>query len=389
LSEESVIDPRSPAPAKGQPRPPQISALTSIRFLAALYVATYHLVRPFERWGSFAGFMGAGYTGVSFFFLLSGFILTYSHASEKDFGPHFVKRFYFARFARIYPVYVIALIASVYVYRYQLVNKIHLLALVADILMVQTWSIRMVSFFNVPAWSISSEVFFYLVFPWIFLKLRPRTRNRGLAWFAGFWALAMVPPFFAFLFYPGNPWVEGYGLVNFFVRRLPLFALPEFLAGVSLAWLYLLFGQGKRHAAAASLMSAAGILVVLFFAQHIPVVFLHNGLLLPLFATLLLSLCQDTAISRALSSPPLILLGEASYAFYLIHYFLANLLTGLMHLDTGFRSSLTCLAITLPVAIALHLWVERPCRRELLRWWNRNHEAGTGTARSVAQRLPL
>jgi peptidoglycan/LPS O-acetylase OafA/YrhL len=371
--ELSLIDQRSPAPAKGQPRPLQLSALTSIRFFAALHVALYHLVRPFALWGPLAGFMGAGYTGVSFFFLLSGFILTYNHAGEKDLGKRFIQRFYFARFARIYPVYLIALVAAVYVYRYQLANKVHLIAVLADVLMVQTWSIRMVSFFNVPAWSVSSEVFFYLVFPWVFVKLRPTGRGRAIGWIVGFWALAMLPPLFAFLFYPGDPWVEGYGLVNFFVRRLPLFALPEFLAGVSLAWLYLLYRAGRRFATAMTVGSVVGIVGVLLFAGHIPVVFLHNGLLLPLYALLLLGLCQGTAISRALSVAPLILLGEASYAFYLIHFLMAQWLAGPLRLDTGFRSALVLLAVTIPIAIALHLFVERPCRRGLLRWWNRRH----------------
>jgi peptidoglycan/LPS O-acetylase OafA/YrhL len=243
--------------------------------------------------------------------------------------------------------------------------------------MLQTWSLRMVSFFNVPAWSVSSEMFFYLVFPWVFMRLRPKNKARALGWIVIFWLLAMLPPLFAFIFFPGNPWVEGYGLMNFFVRRLPLFALPEFLAGVSLGWLYLLHRDGKRHATAKILLSAGFILVILFFANHIPVVFLHNGMLLPLYGLLLLGLCENTAISRLISSPPLVFLGEVSYSFYLLHYLVAYWLAIRMGMDTGFLSALICIAVTLPMAIGLHLWVERPGRRAILRWWNRRAETET------------
>ena len=93
---KEITDVRNPVPTPGVPRLPNIHALTSVRFLAALHVALYHMVRPFSQWGPLAGAMSVGYIGVSFFFVLSGFILTYSHAAEYESGRGNAARFWVA-----------------------------------------------------------------------------------------------------------------------------------------------------------------------------------------------------------------------------------------------------------------------------------------------------
>jgi peptidoglycan/LPS O-acetylase OafA/YrhL len=373
LTDLPITDLRNPAPAPRQPRPPQLKALTSIRFFAALHVALFHLVRPFALWGPFAGFMGAGYTGVSFFFLLSGFILTYSHAHEPATGPAFRRRFYFARFARIYPVYFLITLAAGYVLRSQFAQHVHILAFAAQLLVVQTWSVRMVSFFNVPAWSVSVEVFFYAVFPFLFLRLRPSSRLRGMIAIGIFWLLAIALPLLAVWKFPAGAWHEENGNFVFFIRRFPPAALPEFLAGISLGWLYLRFPPSRIQGLLFTLAGAAGLLVTLVFADHLPFVVLHNGLLIPFQALLLVGLTQPNLISRLLANPVLLLLGEASYSLYLVHYILNLWLDDRFHLDDGFHSLAIKLSLAIATSIALHLLVERPSRKALLRRWNRDH----------------
>ena len=377
MTTESVLDPRSPAAAPDQPRPPQILALTSIRFFAALHVTLYHLVRPFSLWGPLSGFIAAGYTGVSFFFLLSGFILCYSHAGERSTGPLFIRRFYFARFARIYPVYLMAQLIALYVMRNQLDSLRHRLAWLVDLFMVQTWSLRMVSFFNVPAWSVASEVFFYLVFPWVFMRLVPSSKMKALLSVGGFWVLAMVAPVVGLVFYPAGSWHEGAGMFAFWVRRSPLVSLPEFLAGVSLAWLYLRFPPSTKWARMMVAISGVMLAILLFYADSIPALMLHNGLLIPLYGAIFVGLSQlsrtGSMITKVLSWAPLVLLGEASYALYLTHYMFGVWLNEECHVGMDVRSMWWKLLIIIPISIGVHLLVERPCRKGLLQWWNRRH----------------
>ncbi|MES2390362.1 MAG: acyltransferase [Acidobacteriota bacterium] len=376
---ESLTDARNPAPAAGAPRPPHLRALTAVRFFAALHVTLYHIVRPFSLWGPLTGFFSAGYTGVSFFFVLSGFILTYSHAGERATGTTFAKRFYFARFARIYPVYLVTMLVAAVVSWSQFAQRIHILAFVADLAMVQTWSLRMVSFFNVPAWSVASEAFFYLVFPFVYLKLTPSSRMRGVLAAGLFWMLAMVMPVVCLVWFPAGAWHEGLGIFAFWVRRFPVFALPEFLCGISVAWLLLRFRPSRRTASWMGVAAVVGLMVALLVSERLPALALHNGLLIPLYAMLLLGLSENTVLASMLSSAPLVLLGEASYALYLVHFELNTWWEHAFHASGSIAAAVWKLAILLPLAIALHLWVERPCRKSLLVWWNRRHPVIAGT----------
>ena len=378
---QQIMDARSPGHTPGVPRLPNIKALTSIRFFAALHVALYHMVRPFSLWGPLAPAMSVGYTGVSFFFLLSGFILTYSHAREYESGKGNPLKFWIARFARIYPVYLVSMIVAGYLSRSQFHNKIHILAYLADLLMLQSWSIRMVNFFNVPAWSLSVEAFFYLVFPFIFLRLRPSTAKRAIFTLAVMWLLALAVPLLCLKLYSAAAWTENanstLAAANqiFRVRRLPILALPQFLAGISLGWLYLHFRPRPKTA---SFLAAAGIVclaVTLMLANHLPFVVLHNGLLLPFFSMIILGLAESNWLSRLLSIPVLVLLGEASFSLYLVHFIYNDWVKSTFMASDTILGAVWKLAVVIPISVLLHLCVERPCRRVILGWWSRRHPA--------------
>ena len=91
---------------------PRIDALTSMRFFAAMYVVLFHSVTGFavrqhaSKW--LVLFLGHGYLAVSLFFILSGFVLTYNYAER--WGKVTFRDFMLARLARIYPVYLLALL---------------------------------------------------------------------------------------------------------------------------------------------------------------------------------------------------------------------------------------------------------------------------------------
>lgn len=377
-----MTDARGPGYTPGVQRLPNIKALTSIRFFAALHVALYHFVRPFSLWGPLTAVMGAGYVGVSFFFVLSGFILTYSRAHEYERGRGLVSKFWIARFARVYPVYLVSMILAAYVKRADFHQKIHILAFIADLFMVQSWSIRMVNFFNVPAWSLSCEAFFYLVFPFIFLRLRPATLKKAIFAVAATWFLALAAPLLCLKFYPEAAWHSGAvgpavmgGRQVFRVLRIPILALPEFLAGISLGWLYLRFRPSIRIASLLASMGVITLVAILILADHIPFVLLHNGFLIPTFGMLILGLAEPNWLSRLFSNSILVLLGEASYAFYLTHLLFNSWAESIFGPHYTILAALWKLAVTIPVAVILHLFVERPCRRLILQWWSHRHPA--------------
>jgi peptidoglycan/LPS O-acetylase OafA/YrhL len=368
-----ITDPRNPVPAAGVPRLPILKALTSVRFFAAMHVALYHLVRPFSLWGPLEPVISVGYVGVSFFFFLSGFILTYSHALEYESGKGSPVRFWVARFARIYPVYLLSMLFAGYVGSYFFSNRIHILAYIADLLMVQSWSVRMVNFFHVTAWSLSNEMFFYVVFPFLLMRLRPSTRTGALLSTVGFWLCALAAPLVCLKLYPVAAWTtHGFGETAVFrVMRLPILALPEFLAGVTLGWLFLRFRPDRRWSVPLALGGIAASVVAAFYSHHFPNVLIHNGLFIPVYAVIILGLAEPNWLSRLLSASWLVLLGEASFALYLFHFLFNDWTMQRFGAGHGLVPAVWKLAIVVPFSVLVHLYVERPGRRIILEWWKR------------------
>ena len=353
---------------------PQLKALTSVRAFAALYVGLYHMVKPFTRWGALTMFMSAGYTSVSFFFLLSGFILTYTHGLEYAAGKGDRKKFWLARFARVYPIYLVVMLWSGYIGRGAFHERVHIVAFVADLLMVQAWSIRTVAFFNVVAWSLSVEAFFYLMFPFIVLRLRARSLVGGIAMFAACYGACLAIAAVGLIVDPKVAWsdtlfVPGSHNLVFALRRYPILHLPEFACGIALGWIYLQSKLSPRFARIATWTSLAAILAALALSWHLPFLMLHNGLLMPLTALLVLGLTQRNVVSTVLGAAPFLLLGEASYSFYLLHFNFNEICKGWFGWEMDIPGLLPRLLILVPLCIGLHLLIERPARKLVLQWW--------------------
>jgi peptidoglycan/LPS O-acetylase OafA/YrhL len=116
---------------------------------------------------------------------------------------------------------------------------------------------------------------------------------------------------------------------------------------------------------------SAGLLacgIVVYFSARIPNPMLHSGLLAPAFAAVIYALALQSHLPTTLNLRPMVLLGNASYSFYLLHYFLLWLL--FFRLDLGFSrwgigGVLLCLAIICGVSILVYLFLEQPMRRKL------------------------
>jgi peptidoglycan/LPS O-acetylase OafA/YrhL len=141
----------------------KLDQLTSLRFLAALMIVVHHS----------AGLFGTGESpvnygqGVSFFFVLSGFILTYVYPTLSGFDA--VRRFWRARVARIWPAHAAALVIGAVLVGYPWLDPA---TLRANVTMTHSWLPWSKFYFsyNAVSWSISTEFFFYLEFPLLILQ---------------------------------------------------------------------------------------------------------------------------------------------------------------------------------------------------------------------------
>lgn len=269
----------------------ELRPLTSLRFVAALEVVLFHTTM-FGPWGS------GGYAAVSFFFVLSGFILTYVYAGP---GVRPV-RFWRLRLARLAPAYGLGLLIALPGFAYSaLVAKIlpvpeFMASAILVLTMQQAWWPPAAMAWNAPAWSLSVEFFFYALFPWL-LPFSGRVRPTVLI--AGSVALLMVSAALRLALPPSN-----------FTKYFPLLQLPLFLFGTGLGRLFLAWTPPGWL-----LWVGLGGVGLIFTANNPALQ--SEVLLAPLFGLVILG--GAVSPCRMLHHRMAVLLGEVSYALYILH----------------------------------------------------------------------
>jgi peptidoglycan/LPS O-acetylase OafA/YrhL len=196
-----------------------------------------------------------------------------------------------------------------------------------QITLLQSWWPPATGVWNSPGWSLSNEAFFYLTFPLLGALLWRVSRLRTLlATMALLWASAMAVPIAAGLAHVHSLCNSAIGtnphsFILDLVRFNPLLRLPEFLMGVVLARVYSIFRyQLKGRGPWLYVPAISGMLIVLARGDHFLYPIMHNGLLAPLTCCLILGLAAGGGpLCALLSTQPLVFLGGASYAVYILH----------------------------------------------------------------------
>jgi peptidoglycan/LPS O-acetylase OafA/YrhL len=348
-----------------------ISPLTSARFFAAMMVVLFHTFPNTSDESRiekiYILLFSYGHAAVGFFFILSGFILAKVYPALS--GAAAVKRFFVARFARIYPLFFLCLVADVHRILFYRIAKFGFglgFAMTGASFILEASMISAlipdVAVIDGPSWSIPTETCFYIFFPFIItapgrLLGRHESIKIFLLQLLLLYILVLLPPLAVYYFYQNIPyWAE------ILVGRNPIFRVPEFVIGVMLArqtavsswtsgpfsgWL-LLFGA----------IGAAAVISVNQISFH-PV---QSALLVPFFAMMIVGLANSkNIVTKVMSNSLLVLLGEASFALYLIHM---PIWQGLELEKRPLNSAayLSFLLAIIGVSIALHLAVERPSR---------------------------
>jgi peptidoglycan/LPS O-acetylase OafA/YrhL len=363
---------------------PNLPALTSARFFAALYVVVFHGAKSYVHIAIARSFVGTGYVAVDFFFVLSGFVLAYRYCSDDGILVASAREFWIARLARIYPVYLVGLAVGAPLYLRTLFTD-HAFGLtlvkaaiagMAAFVLLQSWLYRIATAWNTPAWSLSVEAFLYAVFPWLLPRLVAALRRWGPAVFAVLWALALAAPVLYCIVAPDGPGsvqVSSSGTWLEVLRFLPAVHLPAFAIGVAAGWYHLRRDRRAEPASRWLGATAALTLAALCTGAWLPYPMLHSGLFAPLFAALIYCLAGSRGLAvRALSHRWLVALGDASYALYLLHFPLLQYATDaaggglslVQFIGVVIVIQIICLAVYRFIEIPARGWVRRSFARE-------------------------
>ncbi len=365
--------------------PTYLPSLTSLRFVAAALVVISHSYIHFG-YGTWLAHRIALDQGVSFFFVLSGFILFYNNGKMESLSE--AGRFVAARIARIWPVHMATLLIMLAFIPGPWGLTVFHGPLLANVFLVHSWIPYPIYFFgfNSVSWSLSTEFFFYLMFPILALNWR-RT-----------WHVKVL--LCALLAYGMIAFSEVHHLKPFDGRQImsidgmvyicPLARLLEFALGMLAAHLWLCnrtrlarisWGTGTAVEIAALVLVFFSMTKLLYEGDSLS----SRGVIslsalrwwsssgsAPAFALMTVAFAMQCGlISKLLSWRPFVILGEISFSLYMCHQLLfKSLIDGGMLGTCG--SLLTQYVIywgfCIAFAYALYRLVETPCRKAVLRF---------------------
>ena len=333
-----------------------IRTLQSLRLIFILLVLFSHL-----SWGDVPPLRFGGECGVSFFFMLSGFVLSIGYGAKIEEGRFSLKTFYLKQLAKCYPLHLLTLLAFALL---DLHNGYGVQAgkLLANALLLQSWiPDNGYNFsFNGVAWFLSDIMFFYLLFPWLYSAIR-KMPGRALASTSAavallyVWLVVAVPQ----------------GLVNTVVYVFPPVRVVDFTIGILLYRLYasrhtselrlwISHGQHRYRYALAEMLPVGLMVAVYLLYGELPKRIHATLLFMPILPAVIYAFAVLDAsggrLTRLLQNSWLTRGGGLSLEVYMTHILVIRGVTGVLvgaGIDLGYAATaLACVAMTLVTALA-------------------------------------
>ncbi|MBJ6610041.1 MAG: acyltransferase [Candidatus Thiothrix moscowensis] len=350
----------------------KIDQLTFTRYIAALSVVFFHyganvfpanlpLLNPV---------LTAGPIAVSYFYVLSGFIMAIAYYRPDNNQPFASGRYWLARFARIYPIYLLALLVMIAAKFNEAGSDPLTVGL--GISMLQAWIPGYPLTLNSPGWSLSVEAFFYLFFPLLLLVAKRHHLKALIIASVVLWLSTQV----AHTVLLNTRDYAPFSALHDFIYYNPVMHLNTFVIGF-IAGVWLL--EGKLQSFSSPLPNHAGLLacialIVLLLIARQPLIAATgirfdytNGLIAPLFLVFIVLLALNTShLSQYLQHKWMILLGEASFSLYILqkplHGIYEKVVAGWIPDNSALHFYLFVIVLT-GTAILSFQWVETPLRR--------------------------
>ena len=333
---------------------PQLTPLNGIRFFAVFHIFLYHLwstrneadmlkdqfvdmyaaLDSLPAWAN--NLLAHGYLSTSFFFLLSGFILAYLYWAPNGELSTTPRRFWWARFTRIYPIHLVVLLLTALM----LLPRFFMdptappvwfaaTGFVATATLTQAWFPPLVPTWSWPTWALSAIVFLYLIMPWLMRTLARLTRGQQRILLFAMPLISLFPTLVFLQFFPDG--AQDQQNWQIFLGSTPLFWVPHFAAGMLLSRVYGLsrFETAWREKPgswfALGDLALVAVIAISVLEPHSTAWrhILRHGTLMPLY----LIVIHDFALGRGLAArffslPGMNFLGQASFSIFIWQNFL-------------------------------------------------------------------
>ncbi|WP_105267625.1 MULTISPECIES: acyltransferase family protein [Escherichia] len=349
-----------------------IHSLTSLRMFAALGVFVSHLgilsQSSIHQFNIAAKYFFNGYVGVTFFYILSGFIINYSFSKHLSEGMFSNKDFIIYRLARLFPVHLVSLVCVLFLFGYAnnwgSTNKE---ALFYNTFLLQSFipDAGYYFSFNPVSWSISCEMFFYFCF-----CLLVKCKTKYLVFL--FAAVQTVNVYF--LIQPPT----GISLHWLFYIN-PVFRITDFILGIIICRIFLSKPVTPKVVACSAM--EFGSIIFLVLTIYVATNYVGNMnvkydlLYIPCMASIVVAFAfNGGVISRILANKYLILLGEASFSFYMFHWMIVSKLIEIIQPNKNDVRDVTiyivsCLISSVFVSVISFKLIEMPANKLIRNTW--------------------
>lgn len=312
---------------------------------------------------------------VTFFFVLSGFLITYLLLTEKKaFGTIAVRKFYWRRILRIWPLYYLIIflafallnnpaafpsIAGPDVYQHAPTNLLLYLFLLPNV----AWVSNLQIMFANQLWSVGVEEQFYLVWPVLMKSLNKRNILLSMLWIVG--GFIVVRNGAAFL---GSHHVGNIFFLNYFINLISATRIDCMAIGGLGAYAFYYYPEDTRRFISSTVVDvavAALVVGLVYSDKFIP--YVQDEVYGFLFCYIILSSsCKEWSVLR-LENKMWGFLGKLSYGIYMWHMIVLGLLLAFIKNTRVLRPAMedsllyvTTLPITILVAWLSYKYIEKP-----------------------------
>lgn len=304
----------------------RVDQLTITRFIVILLVLYSHgdggvYLDFLRRFPFFSELLRGGPSGVAYFYVLSGFVMGLAYFRD---GERFnITKFWQARFLRLYPLYLIAFLLTCAYYADSIL-RIKPQKVLANIFIVQSWIPAYSQSFNYPAWSMTVEIFFYILFPFFAIWAYRQSTKKLITISIIFWVLSQI--IYHIL------WIGYFPERKDIIVYSPIFHMNSFMIGAVGSIWYL--REGKLLKLKKTTIFSMLFVSIIFICAYTIISLRYKnlfpylptdlqpmaGLLAPVMVLFCIALSLDQSqLSKFLNHPAFIALGEATYAIYILH----------------------------------------------------------------------
>ena len=340
-----------------------IPSLTSLRGFAAILVILFHYSDTlniiefpvFQSLGTLrTTFISRGYIWVDLFFILSGFLLSYSLPSKKINYFKYISR----RISRIHPLHIVVTVFFVLMIKTNIINQVEYpprylnQTIPFQFFLLQSWGFSNPHSWNYPAWSLSVEFFLYLVFPLLSHLLILKKNQFNFVFLILYQFLILY--YFGYIL-EGN--IETPGQFHYLLRGFIHFTNGIFIYCVhhSLRNKKIVFSKSSF------ILNIALIIYILSSFKNIAYV-------LPLFSYLIFYLSRENnQITHLISTPIFLHIGKISYSLYLWHIVIFELMGSQKYIKSQMITIVCTILILYVLSLITYHLIEIKMRTSIIK----------------------